>query len=493
MLHTVRSARVLALGVLLVAVPAAGEPTWVCFTDKGFDSVDAEAAALVSAAERLSPAARRRRTLRGTTGSLVSPADLPVAEAYVDAVAATGVTLRQTSRWLNAVSVDASPAQLDAIRSLSFVGATHPVARSQTPAIVDDTAAPAESLDTQGFYGNASAQVDQINLSAVHAAGYTGAGITVGVLDTGFKRTHEAFNYPGHVVNVLDEWDFVEGDGDTSDTTSSQHRHGTYILGVVGAYYPDKLVGGAYDAAFLLAKTEEVSREVPAEEDNWVAGLEWLEANGADLVTSSLGYIKWYSPSDLDGETALCTIAADAAAARGLPIINAAGNEGHDSDPGTSSLIAPADGDLVITVGAASSSGSIASFSSDGPSADGRVKPEVLARGVSTATVNPSDNDAYSTVSGTSLSTPLVASTVACLLQAHPDWTVPQIREALFQTAEGAGTYDPLFVRGYGLIDAEAALNYEFAQPVPEPAAAAFALLGIAGLAWRARRPRRRR
>jgi subtilisin family serine protease len=484
--------------VLLPVTPAAGDATWICFTDKALDSPQAESAALASAAARLSPAALERRSRRGTTDSLVTLEDIPVADAYIRAVESTGVKVRQTSRWLNAISVDATPDQLAAIGGLPFVGRTRPVARSATPAAVaasplaDAPLSPAAPQAPLGFYGNAGGQLSQINLVALHNAGYTGAGVTVGVLDTGFKRTHEAFNYAGHPVNVLDEWDFVEDDGDTSDTTSGQHTHGTYILGVVGAYYPNRLVGGAYDASFLLAKTEDVTREVQAEEDDWVAGLEWLEQEGADLVTSSLGYINWYSQSQLDGETAECTIAADAAAARGLPIINAAGNEGHDSDPATSHLIAPADGDLVIAVGAVSSTGSIASFSSDGPSADGRVKPEVLARGVSTATVNPNDNDGYSWVNGTSLSTPLVASAAACLLQAHPDWTVPELREALFMTAAGGGTFDPLYVRGYGAIDAAAAANYEFADPVPEPTGAVFVLLTLAGvIARRSARTRR--
>ena len=238
---------------------------------------------------------------------------------------------------------------------------------------------------------------------------------------------------------------------------SSQHNHGTMILGCIGSYQPGELVGGAYDASFVLAKTEDTSGEYEAEEDNYVAGLQFIEANGADMATSSLGYIDWYTQSQLDGETAVTTIAMNIANSNGLHVCTAAGNEYHDSDPATSSLIAPSDAYRVITCGATDLGGSITSFSSEGPTADGRVKPEVLACGSSTDTVSPSSDTGYTTADGTSLSTPLVACAVACLIEAHPEWTVDELRDALFQTADdyvANGTHDPLFVRGYGVVNA---------------------------------------
>jgi hypothetical protein len=241
-----------------------------------------------------------------------------------------------------------------------------------------------------------------------------------------------------------------------------QHRHGTLILGCIGAYMPGSLVGGAYDASFVLCKTEDTTGEYPAEEDNYVAGLQFIEANGADMSTASLGYIDWYTQAQLDGQTAVTTIAVNLLTANGVHHCNAAGNEYHDSNPNTSSLIAPADGFDVLTCGAVTSTGSIASFSSDGPTADGRVKPELLARGVSTHTVSPSSDSSYTTADGTSLSTPLLACTVACLVQARPHWTVDAHAERLFETADyyvANGTYDPTYVRGYGIVDAYAAYD----------------------------------
>ncbi len=452
--------------------------SWVFFADKGVPPGPEYQAAIERVATAYNPRAIQRRMLRGRAaqgrGPLFDERDLPVVQAYIDAVADTGARLRVTSRWINGVSVYATGDQLELIAALPFVTKLQPVARSRRPEVLNpretgDGPFPSQqmggprSLD----YGVATAQLNQINLIALHDEGYTGQGIIVGILDTGFHRSHEAFNHPLHPLNVVAEYDFVDNDGNTDievGDPSGQANHGTMILGVLGGYMPGELVGGAYDASFVLAKTEDTTDEYPAEEDNYVAGVEFIEANGADMATSSLGYIDWYTQADLDGLTAVTTIAVNTATSNGLHFCTAAGNEYHDSDPGTSSLIAPADAFQVITCGAVNSSGSIAYFSSDGPTADGRVKPEALARGVSTHTVSPSSDTGYTTADGTSLSTPVVACAVACLTHAKPWWSVDQMREHLFETADyyvTYGTYDPLYVYGYGVIDAMGAHSAE--------------------------------
>src|SRR5262249_25152501 len=159
-----------------------------------------------------------------------------------------------------------------------------------------------------------------------------------------------------------------------------------------------------------------------------------------------------YTQADLNGATAVTTIAVNTATENGLVCCTAAGNEGHDASPATSSLIAPADAVSVITCGAVDSTGAIASFSSDGPTADGRIKPEGLARGVSASTVSAADNSSLVTLNGTSFATPLVAGGVALVIQAHPNWSVQTVRRALFQTAADfsiSATYDHNYVRGY--------------------------------------------
>jgi subtilisin family serine protease len=446
---------------------------WIFFRDKGIASQRGYDAAIAEIRASFAPRAIKRRQQRGhnaaRNGALFDARDLPVAEAYVDAARAAGADVQRTSRWVNAASAFVNADEIQAIAALPFVTRIQPVACWAGPEPIDMR--PLEPQPAQDGtprtidYGAATGQLQQINLIALHEAGYTGDGVIIGILDTGFKRTHTAFNQPGHEVTVLAEYDFVDDDPNTAPEPgdpSSQHRHGTLILGCIGAFKPGDLVGGAFDAEFILAKTEDTTGEYQAEEDNYVAGLEFIEMNGADMSTSSLGYIDWYTQQDLDGETAVTTIAMNIANDNGLHACTAAGNEYHDSNPNTSSLIAPADAFRVITCGAVTSGGSMASFSSDGPTADGRVKPEVLALGSGTSTVDPFSDSSYTTASGTSLSTPLVAAAVACLIQARPEWTVDELRDALFHTSDyyvEHETHDPLFVRGYGIINALGAIQ----------------------------------
>ncbi len=453
--------------------PAREVKAWVFFTDKGYASPQAKAEAVAAVARSYNPRAVQRRAQRGLKdlrgGRLFDETDLPVSDAYVAAVKATGARVHVVSSWVNAASVYADQAQLEAIAALPFVQKLQPVARAARrlptpdpePAVAPAEGAPGRSID----YGNAQSQLAQMNVIALHDAGYTGQGVVIGVLDSGFKLTHEAFNHPGHELNVVAAWDFINNDGNVgieAGDPPSQHDHGTKTLSCIGAYKPGSLVGGAYNASFILCKTEDTAGEYQGEEDNYVAGLQFIEANGGDMATASLGYIDWYTQADLDGVTAVTTIAVNIATANGLHCCNAAGNEYHDSNPATSSIIAPADAFQVITCGAVNSTGGIASFSSDGPTADGRVKPELLARGVSAAVVSSSSDTSYTSADGTSFATPLIASAVGCVIGARPNWSVDRLRERLFETADyfvANGTYDPLYVRGYGIIDAYAAYD----------------------------------
>jgi subtilisin family serine protease len=462
----VLGAAAIVLGVAVAAPDAPAPPradgprTWIYFSDKGPDP----AAALETLASTAHPRTVERRRLRRTRGGLFDEQDLPVAAAYRAAVAATGASIHVTSRWLNAVSARLDDAQRAAIERLPFVAGLEPVRRGRrggAPVSVGSGAAgPAAAL---GFYGVSLAQLEQINLPALHQSGATGAGVIIGVLDTGFERTHMAFNHPGHPLVVVAEYDFIDGDAnagvDPSDPPN-QHVHGTLVLGAMGAYMPGVIVGAAYDASYILCKTEDTTGEYPAEEDNYVAGLEFIEQQGGDVATSSLGYIDWYTQGDLDGVTAVTSVAVNVATQNGVHCCTAAGNSSHDADPATSHLIAPADALQVITCGAISIEGEVPGFTSDGPTADGRVKPEVLATGVDALTVNPSDPAGVTDASGTSMATPLVAGAVACLVEAVPSRTVDRMRAALFATGDyyvANGTSDPLFVHGYGVFDALAA------------------------------------
>ncbi len=443
---------------------------WVFFTDKGIASEGDRRAAVAEAKANLDARALERRRLRRTRPGLIDQDDFALCGPYVEAVAACGAAPHVRSRWLNALSATASAGQIREIAGHGFVRSIEPLRCGRragvVPRVAPLPAAPRGVPASTGFHGLAFDQLQQIGITDMHAAGFTGAGVVVGVLDTGFVRTHEAYNAPGHALPVVAEWDFLEGDGNSGFDPGDpplQARHGTIVLGTIGAYLPGQFVGGAYDASFILAKTEDTTDEYELEEDYYVAGLEFIEANGADVATSSLAYTQWYDWFDMDGLTAVSTIGVNAATANGLACCTAAGNGGFDSDLPT--LVAPGDAFDVLTCGAVDAGGNTADFSSGGPTADGRVKPEVLARGVEAASVDPDDDAGFLTADGTSMSTPLVASAVALLIQAHPGWTIPQIRTALFQTADyfvAYGEPDPEFRRGYGVIDVFAAAQVSF-------------------------------
>ena len=436
---------------------------WVYFTDKGYRTIGEERAALARLEREYPRRAIERRRLRRTAPGLLDARDLAVRDGYVRAVEALGARVHVTSRWLNAVSVEGPEEALAAIRALTFVDRVEAVRggrREGEPA----SGARTDAGGARDLYGLSGDQLRQINVPALHAQGFTGAGVVIGILDTGFHRVHDAFFEASNPLPVVAEWDFINNDsnagidpGDPPD----QFVHGTLILGAIRAYLPDEMVGGAYGASVILCKTEDISGETPIEEDNYVAGLEFIELHGGDVATSSLGYIDWYTQQDLDGATAVTTIAVNVATANGVHCCTAAGNSGNDGDPGSSHLIAPSDAFEVISCGAVSIEGSITGFSSDGPTADGRVKPELLACGADTWTIWPYDTTGYVSASGTSLSTPLVAGAVACLVQARPQWSVATMRTRLFETASdyaANGQADPLFVRGYGIVDAAGAL-----------------------------------
>ena len=418
---------------------------------------------IVAADTLLSARAIARREAHRTMSGLFDERDLPIDATRLDSVRSTGAIIRTQSRWLNAISVNATDEEIRAIAKLPFVLSVAPLHRSHPIHLDRESPIEADGGIASLDYGSTAAQLLQIDIPSMHMRGFHGEGMIIGILDTGFNRVHEAFHSVEHPLDVIAEWDFVSNDGNTGIETGddpNQHRHGTWILGTLATYLPGSAIGAAFSAKFVLAKTEVYATETIIEEDYYVAGLEFIEANGADLATSSLGYIDWYTPEMLDGLTAITTRAVNIATANGLVCLTAAGNAGHDADPLTFTIIAPADAFNVITCGAANLNDSIAGFSSDGPTADGRLKPEVLACGVSVVSVNSTNPTGLSAVSGTSLSTPLIAGATALLMQARGDLGVAGVRDALFTTSSdfvANGFTDPLFIRGYGVISAIAA------------------------------------
>ncbi len=428
---------------------------WVHFHPRDLDAVTLDAA-LIAAAADLDPRAAARRARVLGANRVVGLEDLPVNTVGLATVRATGATWRHSSRWLNAASFLATSNQVRTLAALPEVRRVALVATYRRPA-PDLTAIPPPPADkTLAWtldYGTNLAAMEQANVPPAHEAGLSGRDVVVGVLDSGFRTTHEALRF----IPVLDAWDFVNGDGivdnEDGDPVSSR-SHGTMVLSTLAGHHPGDLVAPAFGASVLLAKTEDVAVEVPLEEDNWVAGLEWAEARGADLITSSVGYTDWYEFADLDGNTAVTTIAADLAVARGLIVVTASGN----TRATTGMLIAPADGDSVITVGAVDPAGLVTSFSAPGPTFDGRTKPDVAALGLGNWVANPGDDRGYGAVSGTSFSTPLTAGVVALMIERAPYLSPVEVRTALRGSASQAGSPDNDL--GWGVIDAWAAVTW---------------------------------
>ncbi len=277
------------------------------------------------------------------------------------------------------------------------------------------------------------------------------------LLDTGFFTDHEALVDQ----SVVAEWDFINNDPETQNEPGDdedQHNHGTYTFSALGGAHDGDLYGPAYGASFLIGKTESIEMEEPIEEDWYVAGLEWADSLGAQIVSTSLGYLDWYEFEDLDGNTTVTAIGIDIAVSHGIICVTAAGNERESA---WGHIITPSDADSVIAVGAVNSEGIIASFSSPGPTADGRIKPEVCARGVGTWCATPWNGiSGYYGIGGTSLSTPLVGGSCALILEAHPDWTPIMVKKALMGT--GCCVSAPNNDYGWGIIDVLAAINYNF-------------------------------
>ncbi len=427
---------------------------WIYFKDKGNISQVSFQQKLAEARLNLKDHCLWRRLKVRSPENLVDASDLPLFPPYKEKVKSLVSRIRTASRWLNALSAEASLAQILSLERLEFVRKIDLVLSFQR----NDSfsASPMKSFEGDQNsaedirYGPSFSQLEQIHVIPLHRLGYSAKGVLVCMLDTGFRKTHEVFQQ----ANVVAEWDFVNNDGnvqqDLLDPNDYSDSHGTGTWSILGGYRQGMLIGPAYGADFILAKTESERFEEPIEEDYWVAATEWAEALGAEVVSSSLGYIDWYTFEDMNGEVAVTTIAADRAVDLGVVVVTAVGNE-RDNPWGH--LIAPADGFGVIAVGAVDSNGTVAYFSSPGPTFDGRIKPEVVALGINNwlADNAPGDND-YRRGSGTSFATPLVAGVAALLLEIYPEWTPDQVRAALLDTA--SLSLNPDNNLGWGIVNA---------------------------------------
>ncbi|HYU28818.1 MAG TPA: S8 family serine peptidase [Gemmatimonadales bacterium] len=380
-------------------------------------------------------------------------------DALSDRVTASGARVRVHSRWLNAISADVPSAALRMLLQDRDLRRVQPLGRFRVPAdrrrALEVLRSPTGGADTcpaggDPVYGPSDMPYRRLHLRPLSDRGHRGAGVRVGILDTGFDTQNPAFT----TVTVTAQHDFVFNDNVVRDEpgkdVAGAQFHGTAVWSLFAGDVPGRLRGIAPDATYLLAKTEDVRTETRVEEDNYVAALEWADSIGVDIVSSSLAYLIFdngfsYAPSDLNGDIAVTTVAVDAAARRGIIVVTAAGNEG----PGFRTVWTPGDADSALTIGAEDSLGGIAFFSSRGPTADGRLKPDFTAPGVAVCVVT--GPGALLREAGTSFATPLTAAGVTLMKELLPTLGPIAMRDTLRAFASHRASPDSTF--GWGSPD----------------------------------------
>lgn len=439
----------------------------------------------------LSPRAIQRRLNQGIS---IDSTDLPVNQTYINGVLSIGGTLLTKSKWFNCITIAVTDttiiSAIQALPYVSYIERTYPPGgikskETKKPRILNThsiedidlmrcnmlaaTIQTEENFSIKTInYGLGYIQANMIGVDYLHALGYTGEGMVIAVLDAGFfnVNTLPVFDSIRTTGRILGTRDFVNPGNDVY----SQSTHGMSVLSIMGGNLPGQLVGTAPHASYWLLRTEDANTEFRIEEDNWISGAEFADSAGADVLNTSLGYTEFWDPSqnytysDMNGNTARITIGANMASSKGMLCVNSAGNSGNTP---WKYIGAPADGFDILAVGAVDANGLQASFSSHGPSFDGRVKPNVTAMGQGTAVVYSSGN--VGPGNGTSFSGPVIAGAAACLWQANPSLTNTELKAFIEQSASLYPSWDTLF--GYGIPNFAAAhiLVSRDIQPEEDP------------------------
>lgn len=385
--------------------------------------------------------------------------DLPVSPAYVQRLRQSGVYIQHTSRWLNSALVIAKESDISVVAALPFVDDITYIGKHFTKKDIPNTRKNKRALSRQvaasprlpNYYGFVEPQITMLNGDFLHQKGYKGEKMLIAVMDGGFTNVEhmDCFQTLHNRYGLQSAFDVVDGD----KTVFESSTHGSKVLSVMAADSPGMMVGTAPAADYICLKTEDVRGEYRSEEFYWIVGLEYADSIGVDVINSSLGYSQFtdstmnYTYADMDGQRAWASQYSDIAAEVGMIVVNAAGNAG---DTEWKYVDTPADGQHVLSVGAVTMENEKANFSSFGPTADGRIKPDVVALGrrIGVASVF---TDRVNASNGTSYAAPLVTGLVAALWQAFPDKTNFEIMEAVRQSSSQADA--PNNEVGYGLPD----------------------------------------
>jgi serine protease AprX len=423
---------------------------WISFKDK-----QGSPYCLCRPEEILSFRALERRFRDGIP---LDESDLPVSPAYLESLKKAGAVVHSSSKWLNAAAVMADSATARELEKLPFVlDVTYlgPHLKYRNPPNRPEkkraplTKNPAIQGRDIPYWGYASQQNQMLGIPLLHMAGHRGKDIWIAVLDGGFTNvdTIPMFDSLSLQGRLFQGWDFVERDAAVYESA----QHGTSVLSVMAANLPYYFVGTAPDATYFLLKTEDTGGEFPIEEANWVAAAEWADSVGVDIINASLGYTLFndrslgHQKSELDGKSSIGAKGARFAAAKGMIVCNSAGNEG---DGEWRTIGVPADAFDIIAVGAVDASGGRATFSSMGPTADHRIKPDLVAPG-DQIVVAGNVGISLGLSSGTSLASPMLAGAIAALWSAFPEKSSSEILEAVFASADQR--FAPDNERGFGL------------------------------------------
>lgn len=389
--------------------------------------------------------------------------DAPIETTYYSAIqSASGITVMAKSKWMNALHVRGSEADIKNLEtSFAFVSSIDFADKSLNSRGVgqQQEANHLDKLTThqQFDYGSATNQIEMLKGDYLHQQDFTGEGMVIAVLDAGFPNVNTlgAFQKLRDNNRILGGYNFV----DRSANFYTRNSHGTHVLSDIGGFIDGQFVGTAPDASFYLFITEDHQRENPLEESLWVEAAERSDSLGVDVINTSLGYSTFdrssynYTYADMNGSTTFITRGAEIAASRGMLLVNSAGNSGNSA---WFYVTAPADAASILTVGAVNAAGNLVSFSSRGPTSDNRIKPDVMAQGSSSAIVNYISGVPVGS-SGTSFSSPIMAGVVACLWQAFPNKTASEIIDVVRMSGDRATNPDNNY--GYGIPNFETAFS----------------------------------
>lgn len=390
--------------------------------------------------------------------------DYEVSPIYLDSIRQLGATVMHYSRWMNGATVriveSESESVIGKIKACSFVDSLY-LTRDNTIKQANKW----DEIKTMPFLASqanrdimqySDTQLNVYNLLALHERGYIGQGIQIAVIDGGFTNANTLHVFDSVRSRILGTYDFTD---DTDDFYGHTGGHGSMCFSLIGGY-TEGYEGSALGAEYYLMRSEECVTESPKEMDNLVVAFEKADSLGINVLSISLGYTTFDNPAfnltyaQMDGRTTRVARAAAIAAKKGILVCNAIGNEGNNA---WKYLSAPSDADGIIAVGAVGVDSAMATFSSFGPSADGRVKPEVCAVGRQSVIINP-ETDVLRKGNGTSFATPLIAGLAACVWSAHPQETAAQIRQRIIDSANKRNTPDDRY--GYGIPDALMAAGY---------------------------------